>query len=191
MNCSCQNCLGEPNGGATNTAYSAAALDHEMGGWRQKGPPCAPTYSHYTPTRAYLNGLTPLAHPLGANFVEGTFHCHWTDDIWTVTVRVTHSLRGDDAAGDQPTGSLPQVGDIDRTSDTYSWLDGTPRRRWMGVVMSAEPGTRVGHGHHRFRPAGPWPGNRTHRAGPTPGMVAVLRSALHRPLLRGGLVTRD
>lgn len=105
------------------------------GGWRLEGSAVRPwTYSHYTPTRAYLNGLTPLAHPLGANFVEGTFQGHWTDDVWTVTVRVTHSLRGDDAAGDQPTGSLPQVGDIDRTSNTYSWLDGTPRRRWMGVV---------------------------------------------------------
>lgn len=105
------------------------------GGWRLEGAAARPwTYSHYTPTSAYTHGLTPLAHPLGANFVEGAFEGHLRHDAWTLTARVTHSVRGDDTRGDAPTGSLPQVGDIDRTADTYAWLNGTRRDRWMGIV---------------------------------------------------------
>ena len=105
------------------------------GGWRIEGSAVRPwTYSHYTPTSAYLTGLTPLAHPLGANFVEGTFSGHWSNGTWTVTALVTHSLRGDDLRGDTPSGSLPQVGDIDRTEETYAWLNGTARKRWLGAM---------------------------------------------------------
>lgn len=105
------------------------------GGWRIEGAAVRPwTYSHYTPSSAYLHGLTPLAHPLGANFVEGCVEGHWRHGDWKATTRVTHSVRGDDTAGDAPTGSLPQVGDIDRTADSYSWLNGTARKRWMSIV---------------------------------------------------------
>lgn len=100
------------------------------GGWRLEATAVRPwTFSHFTRTAAYLHGLTPLAHPLGANFVEAAWEGHWTADEWTVSARLTASVRGDDPTGDTPTGSLPQVGDIDRTADQYAWLNGTLRQR--------------------------------------------------------------
>lgn len=85
------------------------------------------SYSHFTPTSAYIHGLTPLAHPLGANFLEGRAQGRIRRGEWRLTGRVTASRRGDDTAGDTPTGSRPQVGDIDRTAETYTWLNGTAR----------------------------------------------------------------
>lgn len=105
------------------------------GGWRLEATAVRPwTFSHFTSTAAYLHGLTPLAHPLGANFAEAAAEGHWTADKWTLSARLTASVRGDDPTGDTPTGSLPQVGDIDRTTDQYSWLNGTLRHRRVAFL---------------------------------------------------------
>ena len=49
-----------------NTAARRLALDHEMGRMAPEGSAVRPwTYSHYTPTRAYLKP-DPLGPPLGA-----------------------------------------------------------------------------------------------------------------------------
>lgn len=101
---------------------------YPRGAWRIEAAGVRPwTYSHFTPTSAYLNGLTPLAHPLGANFLEGSAEGHIERQDWTVHGRFTASRRGDDPDGTTPSGSLPQVGDIDRTSESYLWLGGTLR----------------------------------------------------------------
>ncbi|MCH1576092.1 MAG: hypothetical protein L7S67_07435 [Flavobacteriales bacterium] len=101
---------------------------YPRGAWRIEASGVRPwTYSHFTPTSAYINGLTPLAHPLGANFIEGTIEGHFTRQEWTVYGRFTASRRGDDPDGNSPSGSLPQVGDIDRTAESYLWLGGTSR----------------------------------------------------------------
>lgn len=92
------------------------------------------TYSHYTSTAAYTNGMTPLAHPLGANFVEATVEGHWSNGTWAVAARMTASRRGDDPTGNRPTGSLPNIGDIERTADQYAWLNGTARDRWIAMI---------------------------------------------------------
>ena len=90
-----------------------------------------------------------------------------------------------------PTHPYLQVGDIDRTSDTYSWLDGT------------QPPV---DGSGRYRP-GTWNslsdmaitafaqlahGRETAPIAPAPPQEWWLSFGLRfRPLLRGGLVTRD
>ena len=101
---------------------------YPQGGWRLEMSGARPwTYSHFTPTSAYIHGLTPLAHPLGANFLEASAQGQWKKDGWQLYGRLTASTRGDDPSGDAPTGSLPQVGDIDRLQDTFGWLNGTAR----------------------------------------------------------------
>lgn len=98
------------------------------GSWRVEMSGARPwTYSHYTPTAAYINGWTPLAHPLGANFIEATTEARMDRGPWIFHGRLTASRRGEDAFGDAPTGALPQIGDIDRTQETYDWLNGTAR----------------------------------------------------------------
>ncbi len=102
---------------------------YPRGAWRIEAAGVRPwTYSHFTPTSAYINGLTPLAHPLGANFLEGSIEGHMSRKKWSVHGRFTASSRGDDPSGGDPTGSLPQIGDIDRTAEAYLWLGGTARR---------------------------------------------------------------
>lgn len=102
---------------------------YPRGAWRVEAAGVRPwTYSHFTPTSAYINGLTPLAHPLGANFLEGSIEGHMNRKKWTLHGRCTVSSRGDDPEGEDPTGSLPQIGDIDRTAESYLWLGGTLRR---------------------------------------------------------------
>lgn len=109
--------------------------DTRWGGWRLEASAARPwTYSHFTRSAAYLHGLTPLAHPLGANFAEATWEGHWNQGNWTVFGRLTASARGDDVRGDSPTGSLPQIGDIDRMADQYVWLNGTRRQRFVAVL---------------------------------------------------------
>ncbi|MBL6645377.1 MAG: hypothetical protein ISP55_02900 [Flavobacteriales bacterium] len=101
---------------------------YPRGAWRIELTGVRPwTYSHYTATSAYINGLTPVAHPLGANFMEGSLHGRMERGPWALHGRLTASRRGDAAMGEVPTGSLPQVGDIDRTFDTYAWLNGRNR----------------------------------------------------------------
>lgn len=91
----------------------------DRGSWRVEMSGARPwTYSHYTPTTAYINGWTPMAHPLGANFLEASTEAEATRGRWSLHARATVSRRGEDATGDLPTGSLPQVGDIDRTEET-------------------------------------------------------------------------
>lgn len=102
--------------------------NYPEGAWRLEVSGARPwTYSHFTPTSAYINGLTPLAHPLGANFLEASAEGVWKKDEWQLHGRLTASTRGDDPSGDAPTGSLPQVGDIDRLQETYDWLNGAAR----------------------------------------------------------------
>lgn len=102
--------------------------NYPQGAWRLEMSGARPwTYSHFTPTSAYINGLTPLAHPLGANFLEASAEGQWEKDGWQLYGRLTASTRGDDPSGDAPTGSLPQVGDIDREQETYDWLGGSAR----------------------------------------------------------------
>ncbi len=87
------------------------------------------TYSHFTSSSAYIHGKTPLAHPLGANFGEFAAEGHWKNQRWEVHLRATGSVRGDRMDVASPTGSLPQVGDISRTEETYTWLNGVQRKR--------------------------------------------------------------
>lgn len=102
---------------------------YPRGAWRIEAAGVRPwTYSHYTPTSAYIHGLTPLAHPLGANFFEASVEGHIQRNEWTFHGRLTASQRGDDPIGSAPSGSLPQIGDIDRTEETYVWLGGTARQ---------------------------------------------------------------
>jgi len=100
----------------------------QRGGWRIEMSGARPwTYSHFTSTSAYINGLTPMAHPLGANFIEARTEGRVERGEWEIHGRLTVSRRGDDIQGDAPTGSLPQVGDIERQTETYLWLDGAAR----------------------------------------------------------------
>lgn len=108
--------------------------DTPWGGWLWEVSAARPwTYSHFTSTAAYLHGNTPLAHPLGANFVETLWQGHWQSETWEIRASFTTSVRGDDPTGDTPSGSLPQVGDIRRTEETYAWLNG--RQRWRTVAF--------------------------------------------------------
>jgi len=113
---------------------------YPRGAWRAELSGVRPwTYSHYTPTSAYLNGLTPLAHPLGANFLEGSVAVQAQRGKWNFHSRLTASTRGDNPLGDAPTGSLPQVGDIDRQAETYLWLNGTARSLLLLQIDAARP----------------------------------------------------
>ena len=105
------------------------------GGWQWEVSAARPwTYSHYTRAAAYVNGLTPLAHPLGANFVETTWAGRWQSGDWHLHARLTASIRGDNPTGDVPSGSLPHIGDIQRTQDQYAWLNGGQRRRTVAFL---------------------------------------------------------
>ena len=116
-------------------ALGGLRWDTRWGGWQWEVSAARPwTYSHFTRTAAYLNGITPLAHPLGANFVETAWAGHWQAGAWQIHARLTASIRGDDPTGETPTGSLPQVGDIQRTEDQYAWLNGTQRRRTVAFL---------------------------------------------------------
>ena len=107
--------------GGLHCGYPAGAWRLEIAGVRPW------TYSHFTRTTAYLTGLTPLAHPLGANFLEGSVEATRNAGPWHFHGRMTASIRGDDLTGDDPTGSRPQIGDLHRTAETYDWLAGTKR----------------------------------------------------------------
>ena len=109
------------------------------GSWQWEISAARPwTYSHYTSAAAYLHGKTALAHPLGANFVETAWNGRWQKTTWTVHARFTASVRGDDPIGDTPTGSMPQVGDIQRTQEQYAWLNGTLRKRTVACLDVAK-----------------------------------------------------
>ncbi len=109
--------------------------NYPRGGWRVELSGARPwTYSHFTPTSAYIHGLTPVAHPLGANFFEASAEGRWEKGAWQVQGRVTASRRGDDPSGEVPTGSLPQIGDIQRTEETYDWLNGSERNLLLGQI---------------------------------------------------------
>lgn len=111
----------------------------EWGGWQWEISAARPwTYSHYTSAAAYLQGKTALAHPLGANFIETAWNGRWQKTNWTVHARFTASVRGDDPIGDSPTGSMPQVGDIQRTQEQYAWLNGTLRKRTVAFLDVAK-----------------------------------------------------
>lgn len=109
--------------------------NYPTGGWRVELSGARPwTYSHFTPTSAYIHGLTPLAHPLGANFFEASAEGRWERGAWQVHGRLTASRRGDDPSGGVPTGSLPQIGDIQRTAETYDWLNGSERDFFIAQI---------------------------------------------------------
>ena len=113
--------------------------DTQWGGWQWEISAARPwTYSHYTNTAAYMHGKTPLAHPLGANFIETAWNGRWQKATWAVHARFTASVRGDDPSGDAPTGSMPQVGDIQRTQEQYAWLNGTLRKRTVAFFDVAK-----------------------------------------------------
>lgn len=117
---------------------------YPAGSWRVELVGVRPwTYSHYTPTSAYITGLTPLAHPLGANFMEGSVQGDWQMGPWRLQGRCTASIRGDDPDGDDPTGSRPQIGDIDRTRLSYDWLNGSARQ-FMLVQLDAGRPVKLG-----------------------------------------------
>ena len=117
---------------------------YPRGAWRIELAGVRPwTYSHYTSTSAYINGLTPVAHPLGANFMEGSLQGRMERGPWTLHGRCTASRRGDAATGDVPTGSLPQVGDMDRTFETYVWLNGQ-NRDFLLVQLDAARDFNIG-----------------------------------------------
>jgi len=109
------------------------------GGWRVECAAARPwTYSHFTRSAAYVHGITPLAHPLGANFAECAFEGNWTGQGWMVHLRWTGSVRGDALDPDHPSGALPQIGDIHRTAETYAWLNGQRRHKITTVLDVAK-----------------------------------------------------
>ncbi|MBB00307.1 MAG: hypothetical protein CMN34_05200 [Saprospirales bacterium] len=113
--------------------------DTRWGGWRWEISAARPwTYSHYTSNATYTHGITPLAHPLGANFIETTWNGRWQKSVWKIEAHFTASVRGDDPIGDAPTGSMPQIGDIQKTEERYSWLNGALRKRSVAFLDIAK-----------------------------------------------------
>ena len=53
------------------------------------------TYSHLNPIRAYTNNLQPLAHPMGANFVEGLVVVSYTFSDFYAQLKFVYSHFGD------------------------------------------------------------------------------------------------
>ncbi|MGY6562205.1 MAG: hypothetical protein ACXITV_08865 [Luteibaculaceae bacterium] len=56
-------------------------------------------YSHYTPFQAFGHTNQPLAHPLGANFVELIGMLGYTKNNWYLHSRVSYARVGEDYAG--------------------------------------------------------------------------------------------
>lgn len=54
------------------------------------------TYSHANPGQAFSNMSNPLAHPLGANFIENTSRIIYFKNRWDYSVDFVYYMRGED-----------------------------------------------------------------------------------------------
>ena len=58
------------------------------------------TYSHFNPIQNYAHYAQPLAHPLGASFLENVSIARFRKDRWTADLKVIHAKHGGEIAGD-------------------------------------------------------------------------------------------
>ena len=58
------------------------------------------TYSHFNPIQNYAHFAQPLAHPLGASFLENVSIARYRKDRWTADLKVIHAKHGGEIAGD-------------------------------------------------------------------------------------------
>ena len=56
------------------------------------------TYSHRTPLQNYANYNLPLAHPLGANFIESMSIIRYQKDRWTGKFQLMYAVQGRDSS---------------------------------------------------------------------------------------------
>lgn len=83
------------------------------------------TYSHVNGISAYTNNHTPLAHPLGANFVEGIAILGYTKNKWNFQTKVVYSKYGENDTLNY--GRNPDLSYATRANvDNVEWLQGTP-----------------------------------------------------------------
>lgn len=58
------------------------------------------TYSHFNPTKNYAHFAQPLAHPLGASFLENVSILRYFKDRWVVNLKLIFSKHGAEISGD-------------------------------------------------------------------------------------------
>lgn len=83
------------------------------------------TYAHSSGAQSWVQGETPVAHALGAHFVEAQIELEQRRQAWILTALVSGSLRGEQ-------GSQPINGDDDRISETAIWFEGKTRALAFG-----------------------------------------------------------
>jgi hypothetical protein len=81
------------------------------------------TYSHQNPIRAYTNTLQPLAHPLGANFIEKLAIISYSFDNFFAQIKTVYSIWGDNDSLNY--GHNPTISYASRIGfDNIKWLQG-------------------------------------------------------------------
>ena len=98
------------------------------------------TYAHTSGQLSWVQGPTPLAHPLGAHFAEAVLASEHLPKSWSFHTLLTGSTRGTN-------GGIPADGDTDRLSDTAPWFDGASRELLYGRV---ELGRKINVGSEQF-----------------------------------------
>ena len=58
------------------------------------------TYSHFNPIQNYAHYAQPLAHPLGASFLENVSFIRYRKDRWTADLKLIHAKYGGEITGD-------------------------------------------------------------------------------------------
>jgi len=58
------------------------------------------TYSHKTPLKNYSHYAQPLAHPLGASFIENVSIFRYRKNRWTADLKLVHAKHGGQVEGD-------------------------------------------------------------------------------------------
>ena len=58
------------------------------------------TYSHFNPIQNYAHYAQPLAHPLGASFLENVSIARYRKDRWTADLKLIHAKHGGEITGD-------------------------------------------------------------------------------------------
>ncbi len=94
------------------------------------------TYAHWSGATNYAHQNTALAHPLGANFVEGLGALTWFRGPWAVTIRHLIAQQGRSDSTNHNTGNNIHVSYWADTNPTgrYALLNGVPLRLHQGEL---------------------------------------------------------
>lgn len=94
------------------------------------------TYAHWSGATNYAHQNSALAHPMGANFVEGLGSITWFRGSWAVSLRhlIAQQGRSDSTARNTGNNIHDCYWSNANTDEPYPWLNGIPVRLTQGEL---------------------------------------------------------